>query len=236
MKILGVTSSPKRNGNTATLLREVLKGAEQKGAKTEEIFLPEYDIKFCKGCDLCLTKGECPLNDDFEMLKDKLSNADGIILGSPNYAFSPNAMMKRFIERFGMFEYMTSSVFGGKYVVTLATTGGQGAQRVADYLAGIPRDGVFQRAYISGILTASNTVNTRVKENKKALRKAFQTGQKMVSDIKSNNSYPFQNLIRRIINKLILKPKFTDIVQTKKAGDLKAVYENLNQRGLVAAN
>jgi len=100
----------------------------------------------------------------------------------------------------------------------------------------MPRDGVFQRAYISGILTASNTVNTPVKENKKALRKAFQTGQKMVGDIKSNNSYPFQNLIRRIINKLILKPKFTDIVKTKKAGDLKAVYKNLNQRGLVAAN
>jgi len=124
MKIVGVTSSPKRNGNTATLLRQVLKGAQQKGSETEELFLPAYDIKFCQGCDLCLTKGECPLNDDFEMLKDKLSNADGIILGSPNYAFSPNAMMKRFIERFGMFEYMTSSVFGGKYVVTLATTGG----------------------------------------------------------------------------------------------------------------
>jgi multimeric flavodoxin WrbA len=236
MRIIGVTSSPKKNGNTATLLREVLRGAEQKGAETEEIYLPDYDIKFCKGCDLCMSKGICPLDDDFAILKEKFNNADGIILGSPNYAFSPNAMMKRFIERFGMLEYMTSSVFGGKYIVTLATTGGQGAKKVAKYLAAIPKDGVFQRAYITNILTASNTVNVPVSENEKVLEEAYQTGQKMASDIRSNRTYPFQNIIRRIINKLILKPKFTKIVQSKKDKDLKAVYENLVNRNLITAN
>ena len=236
MKIIGVTSSPKRNGNTATLLRQVLKGARQKGAEVEEIFLPDYDIKFCTGCDFCMKKGGCPLDDDFEMLQEKFTNADGIVLGSPNYASAPNAMMKRLIERFGMFEYMTSDIFGGKYVVTLSTTGGQGAKKVADYLAGLPRDGVFQRGYISGMLTASNTVNVPVAKNQEVLDEAFQTGQKLATDIKTNNSYSFQNIIRRTINKLILKPKFTEIVKSKKDGDLAAVYENLVDRELIPAN
>lgn len=44
MKIIGIASSPRHNGNSATVLREALKGAQEAGAETEEIYLPDYDI------------------------------------------------------------------------------------------------------------------------------------------------------------------------------------------------
>jgi multimeric flavodoxin WrbA len=49
MRIIGVASSPHRNGNSVTLLREALKGAREAGAETEEIYLPDYDIQYCQG-------------------------------------------------------------------------------------------------------------------------------------------------------------------------------------------
>ena len=54
MKIMGIASSPHRDGNSVTLLREALKGAQEAGAETEEIYLPDYDIRYCKGCMGCL--------------------------------------------------------------------------------------------------------------------------------------------------------------------------------------
>lgn len=234
MQVVGITSSPKRNGNTATLLRAVLNGAAQGGAEVEEIFLPEYDIKFCKGCQGCMRNGSCHLEDDFNLLKEKISKADGIIFGSPNYAFSPNAMIKRLIERFGLFEYMTSSVLGGKYVIGLATTAGQGAQKVAKYLTSIGRDGVFQRSYVSDIVTASGTFNIPVAENENKLKEARQAGQNLAKDIKTKKTYPFQNLFRRAINYFIIKPRFTKNVLSQKDKNMKGVYENLVKRGLIA--
>ncbi len=235
MTIIGINSSPHRGGHTATLLRAVLDGARQQGADTEEIFLPDYDIQFCRGCFACMSAGTCPLRDDFEELKQKLAAADGIVLGSPNYAFGPNAMMKRLIERFGMFEYMTSSVFGGKYMVTLATTGGQGADKVADYLASISRDGIFQRSYISGTVTAGQTGVHAVADDEDKLKKARQTGGNLARDIQEQNTYPLQNLIRRGMNALILRPKFRTIINRSKTNGMKAVYDNLVQRNLITA-
>ena len=47
MNIIGMISSPRKNGNTATLVREALKGAAEQGATTQEIFLADYNIQFC---------------------------------------------------------------------------------------------------------------------------------------------------------------------------------------------
>jgi multimeric flavodoxin WrbA len=68
-KVAGVISSARFNGNTATLVRETQKGAEEEGATVTEIFLPAYNLKHCTGCQRCLTDGECPLPDSFMEIK-----------------------------------------------------------------------------------------------------------------------------------------------------------------------
>ena len=52
-KILSICGSPRKDGNTAVLLHEALKGAGEAGAETEEIFLLDYNIGFCDGCEKC---------------------------------------------------------------------------------------------------------------------------------------------------------------------------------------
>ena len=99
IQVVGVMSSARANGNTATLVREALKGAEKGGASTVEIVLPNYRINFCQGCLKCMAAGGCPASDDFETLRKLLSEADGIILSSPTYGAAPSAMIKNLFDR-----------------------------------------------------------------------------------------------------------------------------------------
>ncbi|HJJ39255.1 MAG TPA: flavodoxin family protein, partial [Methanocorpusculum sp.] len=59
MKILAVSGSPRKNGNTETLLASFLKGAEEAGAETRVVRLAEIPFKNCKGCNACHKKGIC---------------------------------------------------------------------------------------------------------------------------------------------------------------------------------
>jgi multimeric flavodoxin WrbA len=232
IKIVAIISSSKSHGNTVTLVREALKGAIEEGAEIQEIFLPQYNIEFCTGCFRCMSEGKCPFSDDFETLKTLLKEADGIIFGSPTYAASPNAMMKRFSERLGMFERFTSEVFGGKYVVGISTAGSMGAKKVANDLVGFPKNGIFKRGYVSGTLGIGVGPNS-VTENPEALHKAHELGKKIVRDIKNGETYPLQNVFGRMFIGSILKPRFRKIITSDSEGRMKGVYTNLFQRGLL---
>jgi multimeric flavodoxin WrbA len=232
MRVVGIISSPNRNGNTATLVRNVLRGAEEQGSETEEIFLADHEIGFCQGCFACMARGSCILSDDFDLLRSKLAAADGIVFGSPNYAFSPNAMMKRFLERLGMLEYLTSSVVGGKHVVAVSTAGGQGARKVTAYLTGVAKNGVFQRAYVTGqVTTAAGRIPAA--ENKAVVDRALKMGMKLAQDIASGHTYPLQNMITRLINRLVVRPRLTSLIRAQANGRMKAVYEHLLSRKLI---
>ena len=150
MKIVLVTSSPQKNGNSAVLARQALKAAEESGAETREIYLPENKIEHCKGCFHCTSKGFCPIDDDCNMLKKELYSSDGIIFSSPSYSFEPCSEIRNFnIERMGMFEAYTS-LMAGKYYLGFSTAGGIGARKVAKKLAYSKVDDIFARSYVSG--------------------------------------------------------------------------------------
>ena len=58
MKIVVINGSPNgKNSNTDVMVRAFLKGAQEAGAETLSIFLSEKEIKHCKGCHICWTKG-----------------------------------------------------------------------------------------------------------------------------------------------------------------------------------
>lgn len=230
MKIVGIISSSHSNGNTAALVREALKGAEEGGASVTEIFLPKYNLEFCNGCLKCL-EDKCPINDDFEEVRDLIYQTDGIIWSSPTFGAAPNAIMKNLIDRLGMFERFTSSL-GGKYVAGISTAGNMGAKKVSKRLVSIAKDGIFKRGYVSGVLGVA-IGKGNVKDDSNALMKAYNLGKKMSNDIKTDNKYPLQNLIGRLINSIMIKPHFKKVILRDKETNMKAVYNNLMQRGLV---
>lgn len=99
MKILGLSCSPRREGNTAALLNEALKGAEQEGAEIELYSVSGKKIEPCDGCWSCGKTGECHIKDDMQELYDKLVGADGIIFGAPIYFYGMAAQTKTIIDR-----------------------------------------------------------------------------------------------------------------------------------------
>ena len=99
MKIIGISASPRRHGNSETLLDHALAGARSNGAETEKIILSVLDIKPCHGSDACLKKGKCFARDDMRALLKKLDKADGVIISSPVYFGSITAQLKAMIDR-----------------------------------------------------------------------------------------------------------------------------------------
>ena len=99
MKIIGISASPRRHGNSETLLDHALMGAHSNGAETEKIILSILDIKPCHGSDTCLKKGKCFVKDDMPALMKKIDKADGVIISSPVYFGSITAQLKAMIDR-----------------------------------------------------------------------------------------------------------------------------------------
>ena len=79
----------------------------------EIITLSDYHLEVCKGCKLCLDKGEefCPLKDDRDKLIEKMNHSDGIVFASPNYSFNMSGLMKIFLDRLG-FAFHRPRFFG----------------------------------------------------------------------------------------------------------------------------
>ncbi|BCN31872.1 flavodoxin family protein [Anaeromicropila herbilytica] len=236
IKIVGVISSPNYNGSTASLVREALNGAKKEGATVTEVFLAAYKLEFCKGCLKCNEKGECPIADGFEEIRKLIYEADGIILGSPTYALEYNAAMKCFFERLGTYT-LYSSLLGGKYGVGISTSYNRNAaKKVAKKLTSVFKFGIFKRSYISGTLgihTMVNGVEKKVWESAENLDKANELGRKIAMDVKSNKSYPFQNVMMRLLIALYLKPTFKKFIIKNRDKKERASYHSLHERGLI---
>ncbi|ABO48998.1 NADPH-dependent FMN reductase [Desulforamulus reducens MI-1] len=104
MKILGIVGSKRKKGNTSCLVQAALKSAEKEGAETELIFLGDYSIADCKGCEGCKKTYKCVIKDDMQKIYPLLLEADGIIMGSPTYFYNITADVKAFIDRCYSFE------------------------------------------------------------------------------------------------------------------------------------
>lgn len=99
MKILGLSFSPRRQGNTEILLGEALGGAKEEGAETELYSVAGKDIRPCDGCGTCRKDGVCHIKDDMQELYTKMLEADGIIYGTPVYFYNMTGIGKTVIDR-----------------------------------------------------------------------------------------------------------------------------------------
>lgn len=105
MKIIAFNGSPRKNRNTAQLLKEALKGAEATGAQTELVNLYDIDFEGCVSCFACKRNGgkswgKCGYRDDLSTyLDDVYDNADALIIGSPIYFGRVTGEAASFIER-----------------------------------------------------------------------------------------------------------------------------------------
>ena len=99
-KIIAIYGSPRRTGNTATLVDRAVQGAEEAGAQVERVILRDLKISPCLEIYKCRETGHCVINDDFQRVCDQVLASQGLILGSPIFFYTVSAHTKIFMDRF----------------------------------------------------------------------------------------------------------------------------------------
>ena len=98
-KVLILSASPRRKGNSQILCDKFAEGAKSAGHQVKMIRLSDKKINFCKGCSVCRTTHRCVQDDDMAEILDKVVKADVIVLSTPVYFYIMNGQMKTFIDR-----------------------------------------------------------------------------------------------------------------------------------------
>ncbi|MGZ4906557.1 MAG: flavodoxin family protein [Halobacteriota archaeon] len=127
--VIAINGSPRKDGNTAILIRHVLAELEREGVDTELVQLAGERIRGCTACTHCIENRDqrCAFDDDIanECIA-KMTEADGIILGSPVYFSDVTAEMKALIDRAGFVSMANDGLFkrkGGTAVVVQRRNG-----------------------------------------------------------------------------------------------------------------
>ena len=112
--VLAISGSPRRGGNTDTLLNATLEVIESHGIGTELVSLAGTTINPCTACMGCEGTGRCVLEDDFDAIYRKMIDAEGIIVGSPVYFGSATGEITAFLDRAGYVARKNGNLFARK--------------------------------------------------------------------------------------------------------------------------
>ncbi len=126
--LIAIYGSPRRKGNTATLLGQVVDGAREAGGQVEEIVLRDLKLSPCLEIYRCKENGECAIKDDFQKLRDRMLAADGLMVASPIFFYTVSAHLKIFMDR-------CQSLWVRKYWIENTPIGGKPFQRNGLFLS-----------------------------------------------------------------------------------------------------
>ncbi|MDD1719312.1 MAG: flavodoxin family protein [Methanoregulaceae archaeon] len=144
-RVIGISGSPHRHGNTETLLDAFLEGAESGGAVTRKVVLRELHYSPCLGCNVCHKTGECVVGDDAPGLLGEVMTYDCLAVASPIYSMAITAELKGLIDR-------AQYIWAKKFVLkTLYFENEHIQQHKGIFIstAGLPYPNVFDTAFPS---------------------------------------------------------------------------------------
>lgn len=120
-KIVVFNGSPRKNGYTAKLLEEAIRGAQSTGAEVTRYELNAEGIRGCQGCYFCRANEGCSIKDDvLAPMYEEIKEADGILFGSPIYFYEITGQAKMWLDR--MFPMIAGSDFTPRYPGKKAAT------------------------------------------------------------------------------------------------------------------
>ena len=118
-KVLIISSSPRKGGNSETLAATFAKGAQESGHPVETVSLRDKQIGFCKGCLACLKLGHCVIQDDAVEIAAKMHDADVLVFATPVYYYSVSGQLKTMLDRANPL-YDTDYAFTKAYLLATA--------------------------------------------------------------------------------------------------------------------
>ena len=133
MKILVITGSPRKNGNSNTLADSFIKGAQEAGHSVVRFDSAFKKVHPCIACNKCGMNGECVFKDDFEFIRDNIVDADAIVFATPMYYFGISAQIKAVIDRFYAINGQIHVPKKAVLIMTYADTSAKEAQPIISH-------------------------------------------------------------------------------------------------------
>ena len=99
MRVLGIASSPRANGNSAALLDAALAGAQERGHQTDRLWLRKLEVSPCTACDGCRRGPICIVHDDMDRVYAALHHADVVVVATPIYFYNMSGWLKAVVDR-----------------------------------------------------------------------------------------------------------------------------------------
>lgn len=183
MKVLGISGSMRKEGNTASLVKLILKRCEDAGIKTKFISLAGKKIQPCLGCDKCRDKKWCVIeNDDWGDMVNAVLDSDVLIIGSPTYYYDVGGQVKNFIDR--TYSLYHDRKLAGRKGVAVAVHANKGASRTIQTLEGFLSTHEFSSL---GSVKGTGFKEGDVLNDAEAVQKAEKTADKIIRLVKTRH-------------------------------------------------
>lgn len=175
-KVLILSGSPRKGGNSDVLCDEFMRGALEAGHQVEKIRVQEKKVAPCMACYACRNTGVCAIRDDMAEIMQKMIDCDVMVLASPVYFYSIDAQLKAVIDRSvaRWTEVKNKEMY---YIMTAADTGRESMETTlacfrgyADCVEGAVEKGVIHG---TGVYDKGEILKT------KHPRDAYQMGKKV---------------------------------------------------------
>ena len=173
-KVLVISTSPRRGGNSDTLAEEFARGAREAGNDVEKVALYDKTIGFCKGCLACQRTKRCVIRDDADTIAQKMLTADVIAFATPVYYYGMCGQMKTMLDR-------ANPLFPADYafrdVYLLAAAAEEDEHTVEGTVTGLMGwIDCFEKARLAGTVFAGGVTAVGEIQGHPALEKAYQMG------------------------------------------------------------
>jgi len=176
MKVLGISGSMRREGNTAILIKKILERCEIAGIDAEFISLAGKEIKPCLGCEYCKREKICVIqDDDWPPLIEKVLNCEVLVLGGPTYYYDVCGHLKNFIDR--TYSLYHDRKLAGRQAVAVTCCADSGGNRALQTIEGFFSSHEF--TYMGGV-SGKGYLAGEVLQDARAIKRAQEIGNKIV--------------------------------------------------------
>lgn len=173
-KVVIISSSMRKQGNSALLAQAFSKGAQESGHAVQYVELADMHLQYCKGCLACQKMHKCVIHDDMEKLLPVLQEADVLVFASPVYYYSICGQLKTFLDRTNPL-FGTECAFHDIYVLLAA----------AEDEAYTPEGAVkavqgwidcYEQTHLAGVVFAGGVTGVGEVKAHAALQQAYEMG------------------------------------------------------------
>lgn len=225
MEISIINGSPRENGATGRILREIERIlVDSFGVSINYYNLSKLDIELCKGCEICYQTAKCFIkNDDFEKVANIIKQSDGIIIGSPTHGSNVSAYLKNFMDR-GHF-IVEQALYGKNCfsVVTYEIADGKAALNILNKFL------MVSGGAVNTNLLVKLPFNTNPIENEKIVKKIHYKTKRFFRAVQKKQT---KSIFEYIFNDIIIVNIIWKLYFKKNPKQFKGIIESYKKKGL----